>query len=508
MNGKAEDKDVHASVREPTVIQALMDAMPVPVFFKDGDGKYLGCNDAFEEFVGRKREEIVGKGVYELWDESLASIYDAADKALFERGGKQIYDAHVTFADGSVHDVTFHKAVFYAEEEGVSGIVGALFDITERNRTEEELRRSRELFHGIFNSNPGLIALSDPATGHHFDVNQAWLDKLAFSRDEVIGKTAFELDIWPNSGDRERILKEHAETGSARNVSAQLRARTGELIDCAISTETINMGERELVLWTANDVTERKKAENALMRAKEDAELANRAKSEFLASMSHELRTPLNAIIGFSQMVKLDPDRRLTASQVEYVELALGGANHLLELINEILDLSKIEANQVQLRIAAVDAADTVRECLAMADPLRKKHGIEIVNNLEPLRPVRVLADEVRLKQVLLNLVSNAIRFNKPQGRVSVEGAPAEHGRLRISVVDTGQGIAEKDQVRVFEMFHQIRADPGIASDGTGIGLYVSKLLVDKMGGAIGFESELGVGSTFWLELPSADEDG
>jgi len=220
------------------------------------------------------------------------------------------------------------------------------------------------------------------------------------------------------------------------------------------------------------------------------------------------LRTPLNAIIGFSQMVKLDPDRRLTASQVEYVELALGGANHLLELINEILDLSKIEANQVQLRIAAVDAADTVRECLAMADPLRKKHGIEIVNNLEPLRPVRVLADEVRLKQVLLNLVSNAIRFNKPQGRVSVEGAPAEHGRLRISVVDTGQGIAEKDQVRVFEMFHQIRADPGIASDGTGIGLYVSKLLVDKMGGAIGFESELGVGSTFWLELPSADEDG
>ena len=504
MNGKADDKDVNTSVREPTVIQALMDAMPVPVFFKDGDGNYLGCNTAFEKFVGRKCEEIVGKGVFELWDESLAAVYHEADKALFERGGKQIYDAQVTFADGSVHDVTFHKAVFHAEEDGVSGIVGALFDITERNRTEEELRRSRELFHGIFNSNPGLIAISDPATGRHFDVNQAWLDKLGFTREEVIGKTGFEMDIWPNPGDRERILEEHAENGAARNVSAQLRGQNGNVVDCAISTETINMGDRELVLWTANDVTERKKAENELMQAKEDAELASRAKSEFLASMSHELRTPLNAIIGFSQMVKLDPDHRLTVSQAEYIDLVLGGANHLLELINEILDLSKIEANQVQLSIAEIDAADTVRDCLAMADPLRVKHGIEVINNLGPIGPARVLADEVRLKQVVLNLVSNAIRFNKPGGRVTIEGAPAGHDCLRISVVDTGQGIPEKEQSRVFEMFHQIRADSGIASDGTGIGLYVSKLLVDKMGGAIGFESEPGVGSTFWVELPRA----
>jgi len=504
MTGKADDKDANTSVREPTVIQALMDAMPVPVFFKDGDGRYLGCNTAFEKFVGRKCEEIVGKGVFELWDESLASVYDEADKALFERGGKQIYDAQVTYADGSVHDVTFHKAVFHAEDDGVSGIVGALFDVTDRNRTEEELRRSRELFHGVFNSNPGLIALSDPATGRHFDVNQAWLDKLGFTREEVIGKTAFEMDIWCTPGDRERILKEHVENGRARNVSAQLRGRNGNVVDCTISTETINMGELELVLWTANDVTKRNTAEKELVQAKEDAELASRAKSEFLASMSHELRTPLNAIIGFSQMIKLDPDHSLTDSQGEYIDLVLRGANHLLELINEVLDLSKIEANQVQLSIAEIDAADTVRACLAMADPLREKHGIEIVNNLELIAPARVLADEVRLNQVLLNLVSNAIRFNKPGGSVTIEGAPADQGRLRISVVDTGLGIAKKEQSRVFEMFHQIRADSGIASDGTGIGLYVSKLLVDKMGGAIGFESEPEVGSTFWVELPRA----
>jgi len=267
-----EEKKSSDSIREATLVQAVINAIPAPIFFKDSEGRYLGCNDAFEQFVGRKKEEMIGKGVFELWDEDLAKIYHDADAALFEAGGKQLYETQVTFADGTIHDVMFHKAVFHAEEEGRSGIVGAMLDITVRKELETELKESQELFVHAFHSNPGLIALTHPETGEHFDVNESWLTRLQFTREEVIGKTGFELGIWPNLAERQQILRKLKNNSRVRDFEAHLQAKDGTLICCSISSEPITMANRNLVLWTALDISERKEAEKELERlARSDA---------------------------------------------------------------------------------------------------------------------------------------------------------------------------------------------------------------------------------------------
>ena len=254
------------SIREATLLQAVINAIPAPIFFKDSVGRYLGCNGAFEVFVGRKKEEMIGRGVFELWDEELATVYQEADDALFKTGGEQLYEAQVTFADGSIHDVIFHKAVFHFKEGNESSIVGVMLDITERKKLEAELQESRELFVHAFHSNPGLIALTDPETGEHIDVNESWLNVLQFSREEVIGKTGYDLDIWTNILERKQILRELEKNGRVRDFEASLRAKDGTIICCSISSEPIKMSNRDLVLWTALDISARKEAEKELER--------------------------------------------------------------------------------------------------------------------------------------------------------------------------------------------------------------------------------------------------
>ena len=251
-------------------------------------------------------------------------------------------------------------------------------------------------------------------------------------------------------------------------------------------------------------IIERLKAYSELMLAKEDAEKGDKAKSEFLASMSHELRTPLNAVLGYAQMMQFDPKNPLSESQNVHVDSILKGGNHLLELVNDILDLGRIESGQFDLSVGDVSANDVVSDCVSMTTPLGEPRGIKIINSMDERSSVFLRTDQVRFKQVLINLLSNAIKFNKDAGTVTIDSRETENGFLRISVTDTGVGIAEKDQENVFRMFHRLGADPMKAQEGSGIGLTVIKFLVERMSGWVGFESKVGVGSTFWLELPLA----
>lgn len=273
------ESEVSKSIHAYSLLEAVINAIPAPVFYKDKEGRYLGCNDAFVEFVGRPREELIGKGVFELWEPALAEIYHKADQALLDAGGKQIYEGRVTYADGSVRDVMFHKAVFFAEQESLCGMVGVMLDITERKRLERSLDESRNLFTQAFHANPSLIALSDPTTGRLVDVNKAWLQGLKFTREEAIGKTVYELGVWVNLDDREELLKLLGESGCVRDFDAQLRARDGSILSCLIEIDKITSGEKELVLWTASDISKRKEAERVLQEmARTDAltRLANR----------------------------------------------------------------------------------------------------------------------------------------------------------------------------------------------------------------------------------------
>ncbi|HEY9081194.1 MHYT domain-containing protein [Magnetovibrio sp.] len=241
-----------------------------------------------------------------------------------------------------------------------------------------------------------------------------------------------------------------------------------------------------------------------LRQAKEDAEAANHAKSEFLSSMSHELRTPLNAILGFGQLLDYNPKEPLTPAQKDSVKQIMSGGQHLLNLINDVLDLAKIEAGKVQLSIENVSVKTVLNECLSLTQTLADKRGIRQIvgEGFQTNKDIRV--DHTRFKQSLLNLMSNAVKYNKENGSVTLDCHETLDGMLHISVTDTGEGIPEEKYEELFKPFNRLDAE-NTEIEGTGIGLTITKQLIERMDGHIGVVSEVGQGSTFWLELPCSE---
>ncbi|HUX91003.1 MAG TPA: ATP-binding protein [Gallionellaceae bacterium] len=264
-------------------------------------------------------------------------------------------------------------------------------------------------------------------------------------------------------------------------------------------------GQAVRALGTVQDITERKRIEEALLNAKETAEAASRAKSEFLACMSHELRTPLHAVLGFSQLIATDPE--LSELNRDYAGEIEQAGNHLLTLINDMIDLARIEAGRIAMSIEPVSVAFVVEDSLALMAPIASKQGIAISQEIGCGETAMVLADHNRLRQVVINLLSNAIKYNRPQGSVTISSAMRD-GRVRISVADTGPGIAADKKDRIFNAFDRLGAEHGTV-EGTGIGLVITKRIVETMGGNIGFDSIHGQGSCFWVEFPPGGaEDG
>jgi len=296
--------------------------------------------------------------------------------------------------------------------------------------------------------------------------------------------------------------------------------KDGTIVWCSVSVSTFThpiFGE--VWLWVACDIGARKRAEDALKQlnqeleqrveqrtaelkaAKNDAEHANAAKSQFLSRMSHEFRTPMNAILGFGQLLESDPEQPLSVTQVDFVREIMDAGNHLLKLINEVLNLSRIESGQREIKLEGIPIAPLIEACAAQIEPIASKRGIKVATNINAR--LVVLANSAHLKDVLLNFLGNAVKYNRENGEIQVSCAPADGNRLRISVRDTGRGIATEALPRLFKAFERVEsAYDGI--DGLGIGLALSKKLVDAMHGQIGATSTLNGGSTFWIELPEA----
>jgi signal transduction histidine kinase len=248
----------------------------------------------------------------------------------------------------------------------------------------------------------------------------------------------------------------------------------------------------------AHDVTERAKMEKALEQAKDEADRANKAKSEFLSRMSHELRTPLNAILGFGQLLERQSPTPTQRTRVQHVITA---GRHLLALINEVLDISRIEAGRIQLSLEPVCVAESIQETLDLMRPLSGERHIQLIADVDMDATVHVLADRQRFKQVLLNLLTNAVKYTPGSGSVTVSYAANGNEKLRIQVRDSGPGIAKEKLARLFTPFDRLGAELSNV-EGTGLGLVLSQRLIQAMGGAIGVESDHGQGSMFWVELP------
>lgn len=319
-----------------------------------------------------------------------------------------------------------------------------------------------------------------------------------FSRDELLGQSHRMVQ----SGLHEAVFYEKfwrtIESGGIWRGELCDRCKGGGLywVEATIYPVIDEAGAPRQYIAICTDITALKQKEGLLIAAREVADRANQAKSDFLSSMSHELRTPMNAIIGFAQM--LEYDRQMTADQQDNVHEILKAGHHLLELINEVLDLAKIESGRVDLSMEGIDLAALGEDCRQLIQPLADKTGLALAVEIVP--DSVVFADRVRLKQVLLNLLSNAIKYNRPNGRVRLTVAGAAADRLRIAVADTGAGVAPERIDELFQPFKRLGAEAG-EIEGTGIGLTITRRLVEMMGGEMGVDSTPGVGSTFWLEL-------
>lgn len=395
---------------------------------------------------------------------------------------------------------------FSAVMAGGLSVLLILAIIVYRQRTHVEESEKQLTLLGTALRTSANMALITDRDANIVWVNEAFCKQFGYEFDEIIGQNPSILksglippnmvaDMW------DVILRGQIWNGEMVN-----RRRDGSLVvvNQTISPILDENGEITHFVGIHDDITERKQSEKTLLEAKNEAEEANKAKSEFLASMSHELRTPLNAVLGFAQLLQYDPGNPLKPAQEVYVESILEGGNHLLQLVNEVLDLARIEASQIDVTLEVIDSYPIVSECVALTIPLGESQGIRIINEFSHGSAIAIRTDKVRFKQALLNLLSNAVKYNKPNGLVTVDGFETEEGFMRFLVKDTGVGIAEEDRDNVFQMFRRLDADPMITREGTGIGLTVTKTLMEHLGGRLGFESEKGSGSTFWIEIPLA----
>jgi signal transduction histidine kinase/CheY-like chemotaxis protein len=306
----------------------------------------------------------------------------------------------------------------------------------------------------------------------------------------VAAAGALGLLFWQYNQKRRADEVVAAEKRGLQEANVQLEARVLE--------RTAEIAQANAALQQEN--AERKQAELAMQEAKNEADKANLAKSEFLSRMSHELRTPLNAILGFSQLLQ---QADLAPGDQESVRYIYRGGRHLLELINEVLDLARIEAGHMQVSIEPVSTAEALNEACDLVRPIATERKIEVKKPPVSEREWIVMADRQRLKQVILNLLGNALKYNRDNGEVTVSYEEMPSARLRISITDTGPGITPEKRRRLFIPFDRLGAEDS-SVEGTGLGLALSKRLTEAMGGTIGCESEFGRGSTFWIEFPLA----
>jgi PAS domain S-box-containing protein len=463
------------------------------------DAKIQFANEAFARICGYRMEEVIGMDFREIVaPEDLEMVANNYQRRQAGENVPREYEFCIIRKNDEKTIVNMNVGLI--TYRGRVASMGTVKDISERKLAEEELRRSEEKYRGLVeNAKDTIFTLS--LDGTFTSLNPSFETITGWSRSEWLGKP-FAPIVHPDDLPFAMKLYHRALKGKTPpNFELRILSKSGEyMMNEFTATPQTQDGKVVGVLGIARDVTERKKIEE-LRRENECIMLATKAKSEFLANMSHELRTPLNAIIGFSELLKMQMLGNLNEKQESYVDNIRYGGKHLLDLINDILDLSKIEAGKIELVIEKTSVAETINEVLILIREKAAKNNIIINIEIDPQLGI-IEADKQRIKQMLINLLSNAVKFSKEEGGTINIAAKREGDMARISVSDTGIGIREDDIGKLFKEFHQLDSGPSRKYGGTGLGLVITKKLIELHGGKIIVESRYGEGSTFSFSIP------
>ncbi len=484
-------------------LQAVLDAIPAPIFFKDAAGAYLGFNGAFERYIGIPRERLLGRTVFDVAPPDLAEVYRAADDALLGSGEPQIYETRVQWVDGTRRDVIFHKAVLRDGAGATIGLAGAMLDVTEQRAAERSLRsaldaaRSSEVsFRRLVESVPDLVVIHE--RGRIAYANPAMRAVLQASPEEVEGSSAGD---WIHPADAEAIAPYLTGDAPMPPWQLRLRARDGSFVTAEFRAISIDMAGRAVRVAIGRDLTERTQAQERLARAQRLAAIGTLA-----AGVAHELNNPLTFVLSNVELVA-DGLRRLRGAPAD-----ADGWDEAIHALDDALEGAE------RMRIIVRDLQTMARADDSAGGPVDVRKLLEYAANIasNEVRPrarlvwdvaevPRVRGSEGRLGQVFVNLIVNAAHAI-PEGRpddhvIRLSAATGGDGRVAICVSDTGAGIAPENLSRIFDPFFTTKP----AGIGTGLGLWVCHNIVSAFGGALDVTSEVGRGTTFRVMLPSAE---
>lgn len=526
------NKDLHVEITErKKALEALqtsehrlseiMDNVVDGIITIDDEGIVHSFNRAVEQIFGYPAEEVIGQNIKMLMTEPDKSQYDGHLKKYKKTGRSTILGVR-RVVTGRKKDGTAFSLELSVNETIVDNkrlLTGLLRDLTEKEKYERELAETRKTRDELLNryhlildaAGDGVYGLD--MNGYTTFVNPAAQKMLGYTEKELVGKSQHALIHHSTAEGRPYPVEKCPiyatfKDGEIHHVNDEvLWKKDGTQFPVEYFTTPIREGGRLVgAVVTFRDITDRKQAEQELIQARDEAERANQAKSKFLSQMSHELRTPLNAILGFSQLIDTNPKEPLTHAQQMGVGEILKAGRHLLDLINEILDLARIETGNLSLSIEDINLNDLVEELLTLTLPLAQNKNVELYSYVALEGELYVRADRVRLKQVLLNLISNAIKYNKVNGSVKLDARENSDGMIEISVSDTGQGISEDNLPNLFQPFNRLGSEHS-AVEGTGIGLTITKQLIECMDGSVRVESKSKDGSVFTITVPKGEKD-
>ena len=462
------------------------------------DGRFQDLNPAWERVLGWSIEELTSRPFIDFVHPDDVEATAAVAGSLFENDSQTVsFENRYRTKDGSYRWLLWTARSSKADQR----LYATARDITDRKRAEEASAASEKRFRSGFENALTGMALTAPG-GRPLEVNSVLCTMLGRSEEALLAGNFREI-THPHDGARDAEIFQGILRGDSPGARWEKRYIHGNgqtvWVDLSTSLVRDNAGEPLYFSTQVLDISERKRAEGELQQARDDALEASRMKSDFLAHMSHEIRTPMNGVIGMNELLL---DTELTDEQREYARMACSSGESLLSLLNDILDLSKIEAGKLDLDEADFDVVRASGECCALLRRRAEQKGLELRFETHGELPGCVHGDENRLRQILTNLVANAVKFTvEGEVRVSLRSGPGE-GTLRFEVSDPGAGIDPSQIARLFDPFVQANSSTTREYGGTSLGLSISKQLVEMMHGEIGAESEIGSGSVFWFTLP------